>query len=92
VYSSYGCADPTERYLRLLAQIEIDRLSAIRGTIVKTWGFGVPKIQRLPGGQLVVTIPKAIARFKGWKKGDEVIFKEDKNTGRVLLINKDEIE
>jgi len=41
----------------------------------------VPRIQRLPGGQLVVTIPKAIARFKGWKKGDEVIFKEDKTRG-----------
>ncbi len=40
----------------------------------------MPRIQRLPGGQLVVTIPKAIARFKGWKKGDEVIFKEDRDT------------
>ena len=89
---TFGWADPIERYLRLLAQIEIDRLSASRGTILRTWGVGVPKIQRLPGGQLVVTITKAIARFKGWKKGDEVIFKEDKNTGRVLLINKDEIE
>ena len=52
----------------------------------------MPRIQRLPGGQLVVTIPKAIARFKGWQKGDEVIFKEDRNTRRVMLINKDEIE
>jgi len=61
-------------------------------SILRKGGIGVPKIQRLPGGQLVVSIPKAVARFKGWRKGDEVIFKEDKNTGRVLLINKDEIE
>jgi len=55
-------------------------------------GICVPKIQRLPGGQLVVCIPKDIAIFKGWTKGDEVIFKEDRNTRHVLLINKNEIE
>jgi bifunctional DNA-binding transcriptional regulator/antitoxin component of YhaV-PrlF toxin-antitoxin module len=48
------------------------------------------KIQQLKRGQLVVCIPREIARFKGWKKGDELIFKEDKNTMRVTLINKNE--
>ena len=27
------------------------------------------KIQRLPNGQLVLTLPKRLAGFKGWEKG-----------------------
>ena len=34
------------------------------------------KIQQLPNGQLVLTIPKKLAEFKGWKKGQKIIFKD----------------
>jgi bifunctional DNA-binding transcriptional regulator/antitoxin component of YhaV-PrlF toxin-antitoxin module len=35
-------------------------------------------IQRLKSGQLIVTIPRAIAELKGWKKGTKLVFKEDR--------------
>lgn len=34
------------------------------------------KIQRLPNGQLVITIPKKLAELKGWGKGTIVLFKD----------------
>ena len=34
------------------------------------------KIQQLPNGQLVLTLPKKLAEFKGWKKGMKLMFKE----------------
>ena len=34
------------------------------------------KIQQLPNGQLILTLPKKLAEFKGWKKGMKVTFKE----------------
>jgi len=34
------------------------------------------KIQQLPNGQLILTVPKKLAEFKGWKKGVIVRFKD----------------
>lgn len=36
------------------------------------------KIQRLKNGQLVITIPRAIAASKGWDKGTILQYVEDK--------------
>jgi hypothetical protein len=35
-------------------------------------------IQELKSGQLVITVPRAIANMKGWKKGTKLVFKEDR--------------
>jgi hypothetical protein len=43
------------------------------------------KIQELKSGQLVVTVPRAIAAMKGWKKGTKLVFKEDRY-GAVTLM------
>ncbi len=37
------------------------------------------KIQKLPSGQLVITIPKVIAEYEGLKKGMKLEFKKHKN-------------
>ena len=34
------------------------------------------KIQRLPSGQLIITIPKKIAEYEGIEKGMELDFKK----------------
>ncbi len=41
------------------------------------------KIQKLPSGQLVITIPKLLAEYEGLKKGMELDFK--KHVGGFLL-------
>jgi hypothetical protein len=41
------------------------------------------KIQKLPSGQLVITIPKILAEYEGLGKGTEVEFK--KHSGGFLL-------
>lgn len=33
------------------------------------------KIQKLPNGQLVITIPKRLAELVNWDKGTEISFK-----------------
>ena len=39
------------------------------------------KVQKLPNGQLVITLPKQIALLKGWDKGTKISFKDlDKNS------------
>jgi bifunctional DNA-binding transcriptional regulator/antitoxin component of YhaV-PrlF toxin-antitoxin module len=43
------------------------------------------KIQKLPSGQLVITIPKLIAEYEGIKKGMEMEFKKHKD-GFILEI------
>ena len=43
------------------------------------------KVQKLPSGQLVVTIPKVLADYEGLEKGAEVEFKKHKE-GFVLKI------
>lgn len=45
------------------------------------------KIQKLPSGQLVVTIPKVLADYEGLDKGIEVEFKKHEE-GFVLKIKK----
>ena len=45
------------------------------------------KIQKLPNGQLVITIPKVIADYEGLKKGMELEFKKH-NDGFLLELKK----
>ena len=37
------------------------------------------KIQKLPSGQLVITIPKLLAGYEGLKKGMELEFKKHRD-------------
>jgi len=45
------------------------------------------KIQKLPSGQLVITIPKVLAEYEGLEKGVELEFKKHKD-GFILQIKK----
>ncbi|MCH8004259.1 MAG: hypothetical protein IH934_06555 [Nanoarchaeota archaeon] len=45
------------------------------------------KVQKLPSGQLVVTIPKVLADYEDIEKGTELEFKKHKD-GFVLKIKK----
>ena len=45
------------------------------------------KVQKLPSGQLVVTIPKVLAEYEGLDKGKEIEFKKHKD-GFILKIKK----
>jgi len=45
------------------------------------------KVQKLPSGQLVITIPKVLAEYEGLDKGTEVEFKKHKD-GFILEIKK----
>ncbi|MFC1768348.1 hypothetical protein ACFLZX_01165 [Nanoarchaeota archaeon] len=47
----------------------------------------MPKIQKLPSGQLVVTIPKIIAEYEGLQKGMELEFKKHQK-GFLLEVKK----
>ncbi len=42
------------------------------------------KVQKLPNGQLVLTLPKQLAEYKGWDKGTELIFKDHSPDSFVL--------
>ena len=46
------------------------------------------KIQRLPNGQLVITIPKKLAELKNWDKGTVLIFK-DRDLNSLILEKKE---
>ncbi len=46
------------------------------------------KIQKLPSGQLVITIPKRIAEYEGLEKGMDLEFKKHKD-GFMLEIKKE---
>ena len=46
------------------------------------------KVQRLPNGQLVITIPKQIAEYENLEKGDELEF--TKHAEGILLKRKRE--
>jgi antitoxin component of MazEF toxin-antitoxin module len=46
------------------------------------------KVQQLPSGQLILTIPKVLAEYEGLQKGMEVEFKKHKD-GFLLEIKKD---
>lgn len=45
------------------------------------------KIQKLPSGQLVITIPKRLAEYEGLDKGAEIEFKKHEK-GFILEIKK----
>jgi len=45
------------------------------------------KIQKLPSGQLVITLPKLLAEYEGLKKGMELDFKKHKD-GFILEIKR----
>ena len=45
------------------------------------------KIQKLPSGQLVITIPKLLAEYEGLERGMELEFKKHKE-GFLLEIKK----
>jgi bifunctional DNA-binding transcriptional regulator/antitoxin component of YhaV-PrlF toxin-antitoxin module len=45
------------------------------------------KIQKLPSGQLIITIPKLLAEYEGIKKGMELEFKKYKD-GFILEVKK----
>ena len=45
------------------------------------------KIQKLPSGQLVITLPKRLAEYEGLEKGMELDFKKHKD-GFLLEIKK----
>ena len=45
------------------------------------------KIQKLPSGQLVITVPKLLAKYEGLKKGMELDFKKHRD-GFILEIKK----
>ena len=49
------------------------------------------KIQKLPSGQLIVTIPKVIADYEGLDKGTEVEFKKH-DEGFLMKIKRKEAE
>lgn len=42
------------------------------------------KLQQLPNGQLVLTVPKKLAEFKGWKKGTVVKFKDHSQKAFII--------
>jgi len=44
------------------------------------------KIQKLPNGQLVLTIPKQLAMLKGWDKGTKIVFKEHGKNSYVIEV------
>ena len=46
------------------------------------------KIQKLPTGQLVITIPKILAEYEGLKRGMELEFKKHKNGFILEILNK----
>lgn len=48
------------------------------------------KIQKLPSGQLVITIPKLIAEYEGLKKGMEMEFKKHKE-GFILELKRKKV-
>ena len=45
------------------------------------------KIQKLPSGQLIITIPKLLAEYEGIRKGMEMEFKKHKQ-GFILEVKK----
>jgi hypothetical protein len=48
------------------------------------------KVQQLPNGQLILTVPKKLAEFKGWKKGTVVNFKEHSPNAFIIEASTEE--
>ncbi len=47
------------------------------------------KVQKLPSGQLVITIPKLLADYEGIKKGTNLVFKKYKGGAFILEVVKE---
>ncbi len=48
------------------------------------------KIQQLPNGQLILTVPKKLAEFKGWKKGQVIRFKDHSPSSFIIEATEEE--
>lgn len=48
------------------------------------------RIQKLPNGQLVITIPKRLAELKNWGKGTDIEFKEHSKNSFIIQIKQEE--
>jgi bifunctional DNA-binding transcriptional regulator/antitoxin component of YhaV-PrlF toxin-antitoxin module len=48
------------------------------------------KVQKTPNNQLIITIPKTLAEFKGIDKGTKVIFKDHTKNSLVIEIIKED--
>jgi bifunctional DNA-binding transcriptional regulator/antitoxin component of YhaV-PrlF toxin-antitoxin module len=46
------------------------------------------KVQKTPNNQLIITIPRKIAEFKGIDKGTEIIFKEGEKNTLIIELGK----
>ena len=46
------------------------------------------KVQKTSNDQLILTIPKKIAEFKGIDKGTKIIFREHKKNSLIIEISK----
>ncbi len=42
------------------------------------------KLQQLPNGQLILTVPKKLAEFKGWTKGTVITFKQHERNSFII--------
>ncbi len=47
------------------------------------------KVQRTPNNQLIITVPKKIAEFKGIEKGTRVVFREHTKNSLIIEIVKE---
>ena len=50
------------------------------------------KIQQLPNGQLMITIPKRLAELKGWQKGAVVIFRDHSISSFIIEVENKELK
>jgi hypothetical protein len=48
------------------------------------------KIQQLPNGQLILTVPKKLAEFKGWKKGTIVKYLDHSQRSFIIEAQEEE--
>lgn len=73
----------TKHLYIIILNINLDN----NNNIINNIKFNMPKIQKLPTGQLVITIPKVLAEYEGLEKGMEVEFKKHKD-GFLLEVDK----
>ena len=50
------------------------------------------KIQKLPNGQLVITVPKRLAELKGWDKGTDLVFRDHSKDSFIIMVKKEKKE
>lgn len=48
------------------------------------------KIQKLPNGQFIITVPKRLAELKGWDKGTALVFREHTKDSFILAVKKED--